>query len=154
MKVLKIILEVYSGIIAFAIGVVTYKLRKMQTSFLRGMLSDKRPEIGFDKIYVTQRWQEIKKKLDAGGPEELKLSIIEADSLLDNILFERGYKGETFEERLAHARFEKVKGIERLLKAHNFRKKISRERYRVRPDEAGKYLKIYEDILREWDLLE
>ena len=47
---------------------------------------------------VNRRWKQIMKKTEFGFDNEYKLALIDADDFLYQVLEERGFKGETFEE--------------------------------------------------------
>src|SRR5438128_2130324 len=50
---------------------------------------------------IKDAWQAIRAKAETGTPESARLAIIEADGLVDKVLKQRGYAGETFADRLA-----------------------------------------------------
>src|SRR3989304_1775434 len=50
------------------------------------------------KLYAP--WQKIKLRLEAGLESEYKLAVIEADSMLDDIVKGSGFAGDTFTDRL------------------------------------------------------
>ena len=49
---------------------------------------------------TIRAWQEIERRLAAGDESNLKLAIIEADKILDEILKMSGLKGDTMADRL------------------------------------------------------
>ena len=49
---------------------------------------------------MSKAWLEIKDKLKSKEESDCKLAIIEADSLLDEVLKRIGYKGESLDDRL------------------------------------------------------
>lgn len=61
----------------------------------------KRPKKVLDKRVYRSKWRDLQKKL--AKPDTWALAIIEADSLLDEVLKKRHFKGKTMGERLVEA---------------------------------------------------
>lgn len=56
-----------------------------------------------DKNHIIGKRQEVESLLNSSSIIELKHAVLEADKLVDFILKKKGYKGETFAERLRSA---------------------------------------------------
>lgn len=56
-----------------------------------------------DREEVRRRWQEIEDSMKAGGPNNFKAAVIDADKLLDYCLKNIGAYGETLGERLKNS---------------------------------------------------
>lgn len=56
-----------------------------------------------DRISIVAKKQEIEELLSSENEYELRHAVMEADKLVDHILKLKGYKGETFAERLRSA---------------------------------------------------
>lgn len=90
---------------------------------VRGGTSQKRKPL--DKLFVKQRWSEINST--AARPDQsARLVIIEADKLLDYVLKNRGYRGETMGERLKNARADFTYNDD-VWQAHKLRNKLVHE---------------------------
>ncbi|CAN5447766.1 hypothetical protein BH10PAT3_BH10PAT3_5790 [soil metagenome] len=61
----------------------------------------KRPKKGLDRQYFQNKWKELQRK--CARTETWALAIIEADSLLDEALKKKHFKGKTMGERLVSA---------------------------------------------------
>ena len=73
---------------------------------------------------LVKQWDRIFKKVDTGRETEYKLAVIEADSLVNDMLKKSGYSGKTFEEKVKSLSPAILKDKEKLLKAHKNRNQI------------------------------
>lgn len=90
---------------------------------VRGGISQKRKPL--DKAFIKRRWAEIGST--AVRPDQsARLAIIEADKLLDYVLKNRGYRGETMGERLKNARADFTYNDD-VWQAHKLRNKLVHE---------------------------
>lgn len=81
-----------------------------------------------DKDVVLQKWNEILKMLDAGGPSHFRQAILEADKLTNFVLGRIQVSGETMGQRLKSAgnRFS-PKIYQGLWDAHKIRNRLVHE---------------------------
>jgi len=99
------------------------------------------------------RWQTIQHYL-AGQEENLwRIAILEADNLLDEILSEKGYAGQTVGEKLKQANF---KTIELAWEVHKTRNRIAHDgsKFILSERTARKTIAMFESILGEFKVLE
>jgi len=95
-------------------------------------------------------WAKIAKRLEMGSESEHKLAVIEADSLLNEILERTGVKGEALGERLKQLTVKLLPNIEDVWEAHKIRNNIVHDPdYRLTLDQAKKALAIYEQALQD-----
>lgn len=73
---------------------------------------------------ITKQWDKIRKRIESGVEADLKLAVLEADDFLAEVLEDRGYEAETFEESLKKAgRFLEPISLQ-ILEAHKKRNEI------------------------------
>jgi len=130
----------------FLILIIIYFLIK--TSFKKYIFLQDLIEFLTFKSYgvrkIGKNWAKIIERLE-GGEEEAKLAIIEADSLLNEILKRMGYKGETLGERLEQLTSANISNLEEVLEAHKIRNNIIHDpSYKLTLDQARRILAIYE----------
>ena len=107
----------------------------------------------FVKKKWTKKWNKIKNRLETGVESEAKLAIIEADSLLEEVLKEAGYEGKTLEERLKSATKEVIPNLEEVLEARKIRDNIVYDPdYKLDLSVAKKTLSIYEKTIQHLDI--
>jgi hypothetical protein len=111
-----------------------------------------RPYYGWRKFDV--RWQKIQKMVIAGLEPEAKLAIIEADSILNEVLKRIGHKGETFGERLDKATVDVLPNLEEVRRVHGIRNNIIHDpSYSLDIAEAKMALEVYRKALVELNVL-
>ena len=148
-KTLFILISLYffAGIIYFLSK--THYLQWLYGESVTSLLTQK--PYGIKKI--NKRWKQIVERLKSGSEEEYKLSIIEADALLDEILKKIGYKGKTIEERFDKMTTEVLSNLEELKKAHQIESDIVRDpNYMLGREEAKKILLIYKKAFEELEV--
>jgi len=97
---------------------------------------------------IVKQWNKIKRRLETGSEPESKLVILEADSMLNDILEKMGFAGGTLGERLKHLTPASLPNIEEVLEAHKIRNNIVYDPdYRLTIDEARRIVLIYEKAL-------
>ncbi len=98
---------------------------------------------------LARRWSKIVERLKAGIESEYKLAIIEADTMLEDILKGEGYAGETIGDRLKQITSDILPNIEEVQKAHQIRNSIIHDPdYRLTLDEARSVLSVYEKAVQ------
>ncbi len=106
----------------------------------------------YEEKEFEQNWKKIKKRLERKWESESKLAIIESDRILDNLLKQMGYRGETLGERLKQLKPDLLPNIEEVWVAHKIRNDIIHDpNYRLPHQEAERAVEIYEkafDYLR------
>lgn len=99
---------------------------------------------------VVKAWAKITSRLETGLESEYKLAVIEADSILNDILKRMGFGGETLGERLERLTTATLPNLKQIWEAHKIRNNIVHDPdYRLALDEARRVLDIYEQALRD-----
>lgn len=153
LSVLKIIFLVLSFIF---FGYIIFAL--IRTTWLKRLFIWDWQEFFTYKPYGVRRlvkqWQKVMARLDAGIESEYKLSVIEADSILDDILKRMGFGGETLGERLEKLTAATLPNLNDILEAHKTRNNIVHDPdYKLSLDEAKKTLAVYETALTDLQAL-
>ncbi len=95
---------------------------------------------------ISKRWNRIKKRAELGS--EYKLAIIEADDFLIEMLDERGYEGEDFQEVIEKAGKSALPNMDEIIKAHETRNSIVYDsEYKLDQGQAKKLLNVYESAI-------
>lgn len=103
---------------------------------------------------IVKIWLKIKARLETGMESEYKLAVIEADSMLDDILKRMGYGGEALGEKLGKLTAISLPNLEEVKEAHKIRNNIVHDPdYRLSLDEARRVISIYEKVLTDLQAL-
>lgn len=97
-------------------------------------------------------WQKIRAYVESDNPNDWKQGIIEADSMLDKLLIEKGYAGLTLGERLKSASPTQFTTIRDAWDAHMVRNKIAHQgsdfilTHKIARDTMLKYGKVFSEF--------
>ncbi len=98
---------------------------------------------------MAKRWKRIQKMADSGIESNYKLALIEADDLLDNVLKNKGFSGETFEEKIKQAGEIQIPDSERILQAHQTRNQAVYEPdYQLEAERLREILEVYKETIK------
>jgi len=107
---------------------------------------------GLDRATIQARWNEIEKMAD-GGAVNLKIAVMEADTLLDHALKSLAMPGNTLGERLKFATY-KFPKIRNVWNAHRLRNQLAHEAsFYLDPSMAKKALRDFKDALQLLNVL-
>jgi hypothetical protein len=84
-----------------------------------------------------------------------KLAIIEADSMLEELMEQLGFKGENLGEKLKSADQEKFKNLSVAWEVHIVRNRIAHEgsEFQLSQHEAKRVIALYESIFRDYGFI-
>ena len=150
---------VFSGLRFFFIvldilifGVFVYAFMKsleVRPKFHGGWRPKKRV-ITLRQVVFEDKWKNILKRFHDGSPEAMRIAIIEADALIDEVLKDIGLSGEHMADRLSQLTADDLESLNRVWKAHRLRNDIvHRAGFSFSPDEGKAALEDYEAFLRE-----
>jgi hypothetical protein len=80
--------------------------------------------ISLRQAVFREKWAAILKKFHGGSPEAMRITVIEADALVDEALKQMGLAGEHMADRLSRLTTEDVASLNRVWKAHRLRNDI------------------------------
>jgi len=103
---------------------------------------------------TKSKWEEIERYFRKGTEPEMKLAIVEADSLLDNILRVLSYKGKDLSSKLDGINEDILENLDDVKKYHKIYSNIVHDpTYRLDFKTAKDALKVYRDALVNLDVL-
>ncbi len=125
---LKIFSFIISTAMLFAIGWVLKKHRGISAAYLKPasktMGQEIDPQVAY---YEREEWNNIIKLWSSASLAEKRLSLIDADALLDNVLRERGVPGDTLGERFTSPEMPPLSNMHEVYFAHKFRNELVHE---------------------------
>lgn len=151
---LKIFFIVLSALLA--IGTVVF-LRK--SSWLRRLILEDFAEILTYRQYGVKTqgkaWGKLMARLNTGLESEYKLAIIEANSLMDDVLQKMGYKGDSLGEKLKNVPSLVIPNIKEIAQAHRVYSNIVHDPdYRLSLEETRENLAVYEKTFQDLQILD
>ena len=141
---------------AFFIGFIIFSL--INATWLKMLIIDDAQEFirhrPFGTKKVARDWNKIKARLDAGLEAEYKLAVLEADSMMDDVLKRMGFFGANLGERLDKLTSVSLPNLDEARLAHQTRDNIVHDPdYRLSLDEAKKTIAIFEESLTDLQAL-
>lgn len=108
-----------------------------------------------DEISKNKRWIKTLSYLFSQHAGDWKLAVIEADSMLDELLTQLGFKGETLGDKLKSATQDKFRSLTSAWEVHTIRNRIAHEgvSFELSQHEAKRVITLYEKIFREFGFI-
>jgi hypothetical protein len=146
-KVLSLILVILfiGGIIASLIGLF-YVGEENGTKFNNHF---NRNTHSLEKNPREERWLGIEAMFKSADKNAWRLAIIDADTMLEELIISMGYRGNTFGERLKDMHRNNIPWLQSAWDVHLLRNKLAHEgsRYPLNDREAYRAYRIYQQIL-------
>ncbi len=107
------------------------------------------------EISENPDWVRVIRMLSSENPSEWKLSVLEADNMLDKLLGQMGFKGENIGEKLKTADSRHFKHLSLAWEAHAVRNRIAHEgsAFELTLREARRVVAMYEVIFQEFGFI-
>ena len=150
---LKTFFIIISLILLAGIAILFFRIKeRAQVSFVQG--PEELPRPGPAPKAANRRWQSILNKLEKGDESNLKLAVIEADKILDDLLRRMGYAGQDIGERLKQISPAQIPQIDQLWQAHKLRNQIVHQPdFRLNLAQAKRAIEIYQKVFEDLKLL-
>lgn len=128
-----------------------YLHKEMHEFNIKKTEEDKKKAEG-ETISKNERWRQVLHLLFSTSENDWKLSIIEADAILEVLLGELGYVGDSLGEKLKLAGEKGFKSINNAWEVHNIRNRIAHEgsTFNISHHEAKRVIAVYEQIFRQF----
>ena len=103
-------------------------------------------------VFKNERWKKVLDYLFSINENDWKLAIIEADSMLFDLLTQLGFKGESLGDKLKEANQANFNSLNSAWEVHNIRNKIAHEgsSFEISLHEANRVIALYEQIFQEF----
>lgn len=139
-------------VMIFSIAGITYLLLRLRRVRAQEYQKYKAIDIESEEAKARQvQWEIILKHMASENQAEWKLGILEADNILDELLEERGFRGETLGDRLKFAEAKGLKTLNDAWEAHKARNTIVHEEATspLNKRDARKIIDLYEKVFKE-----
>lgn len=99
---------------------------------------------------IHKKWAKIISSVKSNDGRDLRLAIIETDSLIDEILKEHGHPGHDMGERLQSIHPAEFRNLDALWEAHKTRNRLVHEAgYKISREEARRVIAIYHKCMED-----
>ena len=108
-----------------------------------------------ETISKNPRWLKTLQYLFSQHGSDWKLAIIEADTMLEGLMDQLGFRGETLGDKLKGATQDKFKNLTSAWEAHTVRNRIAHEgaSFELSQHEAKRLIALYEQIFRDYGFI-
>jgi len=105
-----------------------------------------------DDITDRSRWRHVQELINSGHESDWRQAIIEADIMLDEILMEQGYVGDTVSDKLKQVNPSRFGTLQDAWTAHKVRNDIAHQgsQYQLTEHTAHRTIAHYENVFREF----
>lgn len=159
--VLSVLSIIFIAIIIYSI-IRIFEVRKKEHAHLHHEIAEyahkkslqekKLKEVG---VFKNERWRKVLDYIFSSNQNDWKLAIIEADSMLFDLLTQLKFKGESLGDKLKEANRDTFHSLSSAWEVHNIRNKIAHEgaSFDISLHEAKRVIALYELIFREFDFI-
>ncbi|KKS20540.1 MAG: hypothetical protein UU78_C0060G0005 [Candidatus Roizmanbacteria bacterium GW2011_GWC2_41_7] len=109
----------------------------------------------FPKRHLNKSWQKILIRLEKSDEANLRLALIEADNLFDDLLKQMRLPGESMADRLRYIDSSQISNIDEIWRAHKLRNVlVHNHEYQITRNEMEFGVKAYEKALKELEFID
>jgi hypothetical protein len=109
----------------------------------------------FPKRHLNKSWQKILVRLIKSDEANLRLALIEADNLFDDLLKQMRLPGESMADRLRYIDSSQISNIDEIWRAHKLRNVlVHNHEYQITKNEIDFGIKAYEKALKELEFID
>lgn len=109
----------------------------------------------FPKRHLNKSWQKILTRLSKSDEANLRLALIEADNLFDDLLKQMRLPGESMADRLRYIDSSQISNIDEIWRAHKLRNVlVHNHEYQITRNEMEFGVKAYEKALKELEFID
>ncbi|MBI3335703.1 MAG: hypothetical protein HY001_04350 [Candidatus Portnoybacteria bacterium] len=143
------------GLLFFLIGAVYFiKYHRLWPK----IIEEKYAHIEAKKVEPTpafsERWEPVRQAIKSIDLHELRVRVIDADTLVEELLRLQGIEGDTMASLIAEAGFRGIVGTEALSRFHRLRNRIVHESaFTPSTQELQQSLKMLDGVLVRWGVL-
>lgn len=149
-------IQILSGIVSLALFIFWIKLTK-ETGVWAWKIREVRDawsQTPLRKGKILTKWQDVQKRMATNDESEWKLAIIEADSILDEVIKQLGYRGNTMGERMKNIKPGQFPHLDDAWRVHKVRNFIAHDAsYKLQHATAQHAMEIYRKIFSEFNVV-
>ena len=109
----------------------------------------------FPKRHLNKSWQKILIRLGKSDEANMRLALIEADNLFDELLKQMRLPGESMADRLRYIDSSQISNIDEIWRAHKLRNVlVHNHEYQITRNEMEFGVKAYEKALKELEFID
>lgn len=141
------------------VGIMIYSLNKLwkyRPDFVydprkwQRYLKTKKKKVELNTPIVSSAWSKVQNKVKENTADSMRLAVIEADGILDEVLKRMGLGGETLADRLGNVKAGQYHSLDKVWDAHRLRNNlVHTPDFQVSIPKAEEAIAAYESFLKE-----
>lgn len=162
-KIILVILSIFFLTVIAYCAVRLLEIRKREHEHLhheieeyaRAQHKEAEKKEGAKDVSTNPRWRHVITYTFSENPGDWKLAVLEADSMLEDLVDQLGFKGENLGEKLKNANQDKFKNLPIAWEVHTIRNRIAHEgvNFQFSGREAKRVVALYEQIFRDYGFI-
>ncbi len=140
----------------FVMGIIYAKFRmgqlERQSKLAKKVQEAEQKKVVKQASAENKKWQKVLEHVASPNPSDWRLSILEADILLGDLLTKMGYKGEGIGEQLKSVEKSDFHTLDEAWEAHKVRNKVAHDGsdFPLNQREAQRVIALYEAVFKEF----
>lgn len=128
-----------------------YEIRQEENARVIREIEEMMAKDQAEPIRVNVRWEHVVKLAASFNEADWRYAIIEADSMLDDLLIRLGFQGESLGDRLRNVSHRHFPKKNQAWTAHKVRNRIAHEssQYKLTKSDALRTLRLYEEVFKD-----
>jgi hypothetical protein len=145
---LKFVLAFYLIVMTIASILIIIRLVKFQ--YLKVLLYGQETPVTTGKM--QKRWNKLEDRLDSPDPNQWKAAVLEAATMLSEILGIIGYEGKTLGERLSQLQPAQLENLEQVKEANQIKNKIVQDsHFNLSKEDAERVVEVFGEALEFYE---
>lgn len=132
-----------------------YEIRRDEDARVLREIEEAMAEDTVEPVEVNVRWQHVVSLASSFSESDWRYAIIEADSMLDDLLIRLGFDGDSLGDRLRNVSDHHFPKKNQAWMAHKVRNRIAHESssYHLTKSDALRTLRLYEEVFKDFNYL-
>jgi len=146
----------YLATIVLIGALMHYTTRIYQVRAAEAALYSTTTHAHLDDVTDKSRWAHVQQLINSGHESDWRQAIIEADIMLDEVLSEQGYVGDSVGDKLKQVNPARFGSLDSAWEAHRVRNDIAHQgsQYQLTEHTAHRTIRHYENVFREFDQID
>ena len=151
-------LQVYGvilGIVFLVVGIIFFvKYHKVSREIIVQKHARLAKKVIKAKPEFSSRWEPLRLAMRSNDLNELRVAMIDADTLIEELLREQGIQGDTMSSLISEATFSGIIGMDTVARFHRLRNRVVHEStFAPNPENLRSALIALDQVLMRWGVI-
>lgn len=143
------------GVICIIAGTIIYvKYHKLRREIIAKKYEKLTKKVVKVKPEFRGRWELLRLAMRSNDLNELRVAMIDADTLVEELFREQGIEGDTMSAVISEATFQGITGTDTILRFHRLRNRVVHEStFAPKPEDLRAALAALDQVLVRWGVI-